>query len=119
MPATILPLYTRTGSCQPEQCGAACCRFFWLEVNPVYLANADAAAWVRLHGIELVEHAGRTLARLPLACTALDAQGRCSIYGQPERPAMCDAFPVTPASLLGVEAVCTYTFREAEHGNGG
>lgn len=106
----ILPVLQRAGTCQPEQCGSACCRFLWLEVNPVYLRDADTAVWVRLHGIDLIEREGRTLARVPLACTALDAAGRCSLYGQPERPATCARFPVTPAALLGVERLCTYTF---------
>lgn len=105
-----LPLSRREGTCRPERCGSACCRFVLLEVNPIYLRDADLAAWVRLHGIELLARQGRVLARLPVACTALDDAGRCRIYGQPERPSMCAEFPAVPADLLGLESVCTYTF---------
>lgn len=107
-----LPMYTRVGSCQPDQCGSACCKSLWLEVNPFYRTDPDVSNWVRLHGIEMVERDGRTLARVPAPCTALDTLGRCSLYGQPERPALCGAFPAAPASLAGVEDVCSYTFTE-------
>ena len=105
-----LPLYAREGTCQPHQCGSACCRFIALEVNPVYLADADAANWIGLHGIELMERAGRTLARIPVPCSALDQTGNCLLYGQPERPSLCEAYPMTPASLFMVEDVCTFSF---------
>jgi Fe-S-cluster containining protein len=110
MTAIVLPMWIRLGSCEPGLCGSACCRFIVLEVNPIYLADADTAAWVRLHGIELTERNGRTLARLPLPCTALDSDGRCTLYGSPERPDICVTFPVTPAALLGVDNVCTFAF---------
>lgn len=104
-------MWTRTGACQPERCGSACCTFTLLEVNPVYLRQPDLASWARLHGIELTEwHQGRVLAKLSLSCSALDGDGRCSLYGQPERPDLCATFPFAPADLLGLESVCTYTF---------
>lgn len=109
MPATILPMHTRQGVCQPEQCGSACCTFVLLEVNPIYQGD-DLAAWLQLHGISVSTRHGRTLAKIPLECSALGTSGRCVLYGRPERPALCDAYPMTPLSLLGVEGVCTYTF---------
>lgn len=108
---TDLPIWTREGTCQPEACGSACCRSLWLEINPAYRLDADVANWIGLHGIEMVERDGRTFARIPTGCRALDADGRCGIYGQPERPALCGAFPAAPASMDGVEDVCTYRFR--------
>lgn len=107
---TPLPMAQRLGSCEPARCGSACCQFIVVEVNPIYLRQPDLASWVRLHRLELLEHAGRTLVRIPMACSALATDGRCTLYGMPERPAICQDFPMTPASLLGVESVCTYTF---------
>lgn len=106
-----LPMAERTGTCQPERCNAACCRFLILDVNPIYLTDPDAAAWVGLHGIELAEHDGRVLARIPLACLMLAPTGDCLLYGTPERPALCEAFPQTPASLTGIEDLCTFGFK--------
>ena len=105
-------MFTRTGTCQPDVCGSACCRSLWLEINPFYRTDPDLSNWVRLHGIELVERGDRTMALVPTPCRALDDHGRCGIYGQPERPQLCGAFPAAPASLDGVEAVCTYRFTE-------
>lgn len=110
MPATVLPLYTRVGTCQPHRCWSACCRFLILEVNPIYLNDPDLASWVRLHRIELVEREGRALARIPMACSALGGKGQCNLYGQPDRPQLCETFPMAPASLFGIEDACTYTF---------
>jgi Fe-S-cluster containining protein len=108
--AITLPLYQRLGSCEPALCDAACCRFIAIEVNPIYLSQPDLAAWVRLHRIELVDVGGRALARIPFACSALNSDGRCSLYGKPERPQLCADYPMAPASLIGVEDVCTYSF---------
>ena len=108
--ATALPM-VRQGTCQPDVCGSACCTFVMLDVNPLYRQDADMLAWLALHGVTVTEQAGHTLARLPLACTALGPDGRCTLYGRPERPALCSAFPMAPASLVGLDA-CTYTFTE-------
>lgn len=107
---TALPMWTRQGSCQPEACGSACCQSIWLEVNPFYRTDPDVSNWVRLHGIDLVERDGRTLARIPTPCTALTSDGRCGLHGQPERPNLCAAYPAAPASLDGVKDVCTFSF---------
>lgn len=82
-----------------------------LEINPAYRTDADVANWIGLHGITMFERDGRTFARIPTPCSALDVRGFCLLYHQPERPALCGAFPASPASLDGVEDVCTYTFR--------
>lgn len=108
---TPLPL-VRRGTCQPHTCWSACCRFLALEVNPIYLSDPDLASWVRLHRIDLVEREGRVLAQIPMPCSALAGQGHCKLYGEPERPAICAAFPMTPASLFMLEDACTYRFEE-------
>lgn len=110
MTATVLPMWTRQGTCQPHECWSACCRFLILEVNPIYLTDPDLASWVRLHRIELMEREGRTLAHIPMSCSALGGRGQCNIYGEPERPQICADFPQAPAALLRLENVCTYRF---------
>lgn len=105
-----LPVWVRHGTCQAERCQSACCKSLILEVNPAYQTDPDVANWIGLHGIELFERDGRTLARLPIPCSALDETGHCRLYGLPERPRLCAAFPDTPAALDGVSAVCTFAF---------
>lgn len=112
--ATELPMWVREGECQPRQCGSACCRFLLLEVNPVYRQSSDLASWLGLHGVELVERYGRTLARIPLPCSALATDGACTLHGTPAKPAICRAYPQQPADLFGLEpGACSYTFRLA------
>lgn len=113
MTATALPMWTREGTCRPEQCGSACCKVIILDVNPIYQTDPDLAIWLGLHGIDLASHGTRVIARIPLACTALNGEGRCSLYGQPDRPTLCDDFPRGPGDLLGIKDVCTFTFTEA------
>lgn len=107
---TALPM-VRQGTCQPERCGSACCRSISLEINPAYRDNSDVSNWISLHGIVMYEQAGRTFARIPAPCSALDARGWCLLYHQPERPALCAAFPSAPESLAGVADVCTFSFK--------
>lgn len=109
---TALPV-VRQGACQPVACGSACCRFMVLEVNPIYRTDRDQAAWLGLHGVDLLEVNGRTVARVPVPCSALTEAGACGLYGTPERPEMCETFPDGPLALIGLEDVCTYTFRRA------
>lgn len=115
-----LPM-VREGTCQPEGCGSACCRFLLLEVNPAYLWQSDVAKWVRLHGIELGVKDDRVYAKIPLQCTALDVEpgptmGDCMLHGTPERPQMCEDFPQAPEDLAGLADVCSFSFRRADDG---
>ncbi len=112
--ATALPQWQRLGSCEPTLCDSACCRFFALEVNPLYLSDPDLADWVRLHGVDLTAVGGRVLARIPLGCTALASDGSCHLYGQPARPTLCSEFPRSPLELYGVEDVCTFAFTRSD-----
>ncbi len=84
-----------------------------LSVDPQYLQQDDLLAWVRLHGIDVIEWSGHTLARIPIPCSALTAEGACALYGKPGRPAICASFPVAPADLFGLDA-CSYAFTRRE-----
>ena len=42
--------WQRSGTCQPDVCGSACCKVLVLETNPVY-QTPDTANWLGLHGI--------------------------------------------------------------------
>lgn len=102
----------RIGSCLPG-CGA-CCQWLTLETNPFYAHNADARRWVELHGLTLREGAdGRVFARIPLPCTELTEDKQCGLWGMPERPALCAAWPSTPAALAPLRDVCGYSFQES------
>ncbi len=74
-------IWERSGICQPEVCGSACCRVMVIETNPVYQA-ADTANWLELHGIHLAPVGERVVARVPL-----DHVWRLSaISGRPDWP---------------------------------
>ena len=98
----------RQGECTAG-CGA-CCRVLLLQVNPAYWDREDARRWIELHGIQLVRLDGGIYARIPLACEALTPDGLCRLFGMPERPGLCQRFPLGPRDLAGLEPVCTYTF---------
>jgi len=104
--------FVRQGACT-QGCGA-CCRILRLQVPPEYSRNPDIKKWVELHGVKLVELDGGTFVMLTMPCSALTEDGRCSLYGKPERPELCAHWPMTPAALLGVEDVCTYSFVPSE-----
>lgn len=68
--------------------------------------SPDEAHWASLHGITVE---GNT-ATLNVACSALTKEGRCELFGKPERPAMCDRYPEMPEQVL---AGCAYRLTEA------
>ena len=103
----------RSGSCTPG-CGA-CCEWLTMEVNPIYMQNRDIRHWVQLHGITLTEKDGRVWAKLPIPCTALQADKSCGLYGYGEgRPDLCDKWPQVPEDLIELGAPCGYQFTEKE-----
>ena len=98
----------RHGECKPD-CGA-CCTSLRLQVPPEYSRDPDIKNWVELHGVKLVELDGGTFAMLRQPCSALTEDMKCSLFGTPERPALCSEWPATPAALVGVEDVCSFSF---------
>ena len=100
--------YIRQGHCSPN-CGA-CCRSLRLQVPPEYGANPDIKHWIELHGVRLVQQDGGTFVVLNLQCEALQEDSSCGLYGKPERPELCSAWPATPAALAPVADVCSYSF---------
>lgn len=104
-----LPVVSRREGDCTAGCGA-CCRFIRLQVPPDYAQNQDVRKWIELHGVSLMEMNGGTFATVNLSCSALTEDGQCSLYGRPERPELCNHWPMTPAALAGVEDVCSYSF---------
>lgn len=101
----------RVGEC--NGC-SACCRFLILQVNPAYL-EADRRNWIEMHGIHLFEQDGGVWARINATCTHLTAEGKCGVYGLPERPQACATFPTVQADIdlideWASEKVCSYEF---------
>lgn len=95
--------FVREGAC--DGCGgrALCCQY--LELPLARELSADERRWVDLHpGLSVV---GATI-HIDTACGALD-DGRCTLFGKPERPAMCVRYPELPEQVI---AGCAYTFEE-------
>ena len=82
---------------------AACCTFIALPL--VRKLSADEQRWVELH--PALDVVGQSI-HYNVACSALEA-GRCTLFGQQARPAMCERYPELPEQLL---AGCAYTFEE-------
>ena len=94
--------YLRTGAC--DGCGL-CCTFMVLPERPL---TPDETKWLRLHdGAETLYLAGAT-GRIDIPCSAL-SDGKCSLYGSPERPEMCGRYPEMPEQLIDG---CKYTLTE-------
>ena len=88
--------FLRTGECD-GCCGrevAQCCTFLILPLARAL--SADEAMWVGLHPGVSVE--GDQL-RIDSPCSKLE-DGRCSIFGTPERPDLCVRYPELPQQLL-------------------
>lgn len=67
-----------------------------LQVNPSYLEVDDAKRWVEMHGIKLRRHAnGAVYAYISARCEHLTDDGLCGVFGAPERPVTCSAWPLT------------------------
>ena len=103
----------RQGEC--NSC-SVCCRFLILQVNPAYM-DADRRKWIEMHGIRLAERDGGVWATIDVACTHLTDEGKCAVFGTPERPQTCADFPIVRADIQLVdewvgERACSYTFTE-------
>ena len=98
--------YIREGACDgcPKNPGA-CCQFVVLPERPV---TADEMKWLRLHNGAAALYLAGVKGRQNIPCSAL-ADGRCSLYGSPERPEMCVRYPEMPEQLI---EGCQYTLTE-------
>ena len=99
--------FVRTGECDgcATHAVAQCCTFMVLPLaRPL---SEDEAYWVGLHPGVTAE--GNQL-RIDSVCSAL-VDGRCSLFGSEERPAMCERAPELPQQLL---PGCAYSLVEIE-----
>ncbi len=95
--------FVREGEC--DGCGgeARCCTF--IELPLARALSEDERDWAGLH--PAVSSDGSTI-RIDAACSALQ-DGRCALFGDPERPAICGRSPELPEQVL---AGCSYTLEE-------
>ena len=95
--------YLRTGDCNGCDGLAQCCTFMALPL--ARNLTEDESRWVSLHPGMSVD--GSTL-RIDIACSALD-NGRCTLFGTPDRPDMCGRYPEVPEAVL---PGCAYSLME-------
>ena len=85
-----------------------------LQVSPAYLTHPDVRKWIEYHGIALksVTREGQTgaFASIPLKCSKLTTDLKCSVHGTPEKPNLCNEWPFDPSNLVGLEDRCTFSF---------
>lgn len=95
----------RTGTCdgcqRPGVTPGQCCTYIQLPL--ARNLTQDEKLWVELHGLKMI---GKDV-RIEVRCQALTTDGRCSLYGKPERPQMCSDWPDHPDQL---PQGCSYAF---------
>ena len=101
--------YVREGECdgcqRPGLTPGYCCTFMSFTLSRPL--SEDESYWASLH--EDVQVDGSTL-NLSVPCSALTSEGRCSLFGTPARPAMCERYPELPGQVL---EGCSYILKEA------
>ncbi len=99
----------RFGECdgcnRPGLTPGACCTHILLPLSRAY--SEDEQAWVRLH--QGLDFFNPSTIKVETKCSALSVNGRCDLFGLPERPAMCERFPEMPENL---QPGCAYSFTE-------
>ena len=103
----------RTGEC--NGC-SACCRFVILQVNPAYM-EPERRRFIELHGVRLFTQDGGVWAQVSTQCQHLLTDGKCGVYGKPERPKACAEFPFVQTDIdlvdtFSGEKVCSYSFEK-------
>lgn len=101
----------RGGFCTAPGCGK-CCEVLRFQVPAEYRTNVKLRQFYETRGVSFQQADGATFALINLSCPHLQQDGMCGIYGQPERPQICDEWPYQPWDLLPVADVCTYSFSE-------
>ena len=67
-------------------------------------------AWAALHeGVTVVDHGAFLNVNIPIRCSVLTEEGRCGVYGTPDRPQVCGDWPTSPRDLLETPW-CGYRF---------
>ena len=104
----------RVGECNGCLGAANCCQFLIMQVNPAYL-EGDRRTFIEMHGIRLFEQDGGAWARITAKCTHLTDEGKCGVFGQPERPQACADFPFVQHDIDLVDdwigkKTCSYSF---------
>ena len=93
-------LYELRGQCQPERCGAWCCRnlLFKLKVQ-----NLDDIEYFRLHGCSVVERGDELFVLVPKDCENLDKSSlTCMLYEG--RPRVCEKYAKKDADIFKSDA---------------
>lgn len=68
-----------------------CCRY--IELPLARRLTSDETRWAELHeGIRIKG----SVVRIEQTCSALSADGLCTLYGTPDRPEMCARWPDRP-----------------------
>lgn len=75
--------------------------------------GAEERAFYKARGVRLLEGfpGGAVAVKVEQRCQHLTSAGQCAIYGTPDRPGGCEAFPTYEFELIGVEG-CSYEFAE-------
>lgn len=72
-----------------------CCRY--VELPLARRLSRDEQKWIALHpGMRIIDRLDHHVVRFEVACGALAPDGRCTLYGKPERPEMCAHWPDYP-----------------------
>ena len=87
--------FVRFGECNGCLGKAACCQFLMLPLARAL--SEDEVRWVELHPMVRIDDQN---VRIESRCSALDNEGRCTLFGTPKRPEMCVRYPEQPEQLV-------------------
>ena len=112
-PSTIIEFpdgtrFRRTGECHGCEGTGQCCTYIQLPLARAL--SGDEIRWVELHPGLTVR--GQDI-RIEIACSAL-VEGKCTLYGTPDRPHICDLYPESP----DLDEGCGYKLEKLK-GSGG
>ncbi len=97
--------WIRGGRCQPDVCGAACCKLLGIP-NPEQ--DGDWDEFLDVRGIPRRDNTGALqLLSVEHRCPQLTSRDRCKV--EPHKPKVCRDFPVHTSQLVDLPD-CTYSF---------
>ena len=91
--------------CDVKKCKAWCCKGFFVHLD----VPVSEWEYMRLHGYRVRN--GQVSIWIKARCSALTDENKCSLYGRPERPAICNDFDCQGGCF---EKVIAFQTREKE-----
>jgi len=103
--------YKRIGSCNPNICGGACCRYACLSIKEK--EEYHDIIFLRAQNVHSFKKVNKKVIRVEhVNCPHLKINGRCSLHGKKVQSYTCDVFPMHKSDgvYCVVKDYCSYRF---------